>query len=112
MTMLRAGHLSTRASVQARTQSDDAQGGGTIAYITIGAIWCRPTQQGGRIAGRENIEGERITPRSLWEVECRPSVLLREDRRLVFGTTTLNIVGILSPDGDNIRRTLICEEVK
>jgi len=104
----RLGDFRTRATIQERVRTDDSQGGDTHRYVTVASIWCRARGTG----GEEFRAAQRSNPKITWEVESRFSTELRANRRLVFGSTVLNIVAVLDPGGNRLRSLSLCEELQ
>ena len=103
---VRAGRLRHRVTIQSRSQSLNEYGEPSNSWASAGSVWAavEPARQG---EGKE-ADGRQATATHL--VTIRYLAGVDPTDRVVFGSRTLDIVGVANPEERNDRLLLTCRE--
>lgn len=103
---MRAGHLRRRIAIQALTEGTDAAGGPTRAYTTFATVWAALEPSN----GRESDQADAYTARVTTKITIRYLTGLVPTMRVLYGTRTFNILGVIDVEERHETMVLQCEE--
>lgn len=105
---MRIGNLNFCAYLQERVTTPDDMGGEEVVYRTVRAVYisARP------VTGTEEVKHAKQTSRISHLVETWYSSGIKEDQRLVFGATVLQVHATYDPTGKRHKLIAECEEVR
>jgi len=98
------------AYVRSRTQAADGIGGYTDSWANGSAIACRVAPYSSR-QGTDEVMAERIGARTAWTVTLPAATVVTTDNRLVVGSRTFEVVGVLAAHSWETARRVVCVEV-
>lgn len=89
---MQRGKLSEKVTVQRATKTQTAIGGDTVTWSTIATYWCDPVF----LPGQEIESAGQKWAVNRWRIRTQynPSVTLRAEDRLAWGSRTLNITDV------------------
>ncbi len=96
------------AQVQRRTLTSDGAGGYTESWNTVATVACRVAPSGQ--SPQERVIAERLTATSVWTITLPAETDVRPADRLLVGTRTFEVAGVLARS-EEIARRVICTEV-
>ena len=106
MSVVRAGDLIHRVTVQETVRSDDGAGGHTLSFVGRATVSARVMGTG----GREVMEAKKLNPKITHVVRMRWRSDVDATQRLLFDGRALNIVAAYDPDGMRTELLVQCEE--
>jgi len=100
--------LPDTAQVQRRSLTGDGAGGFTESWSTVATVACRVAPSGQ--SPQERVIAERLTATSVWTVTLPALTDVQSADRIVVGTRTFEVIGVLARS-DELARRVVCTEV-
>lgn len=95
-----------RITLQNPSMVSDGQGGWTTSWPAIATIWANVKEK----AASEFSQAHKLTGSIKYDITIRFRSDVDEKTRIVYGARTLNITGVINPDGQKRYLNLICSD--
>ncbi|MBX6770879.1 MAG: head-tail adaptor protein [Chloroflexi bacterium] len=101
--------LPDTAQVQRVARTSDGMGGFTESWSTVTTVACRVSPSGNTTA--EQVVAERVQDRVLWTLTLPAQMDVTAADRIVVGSRTFEVVGVLAPRSYELATRVVAVEV-
>ena len=107
MTMVRAGRMRQKVTIQQLADTQDAQGGRSETWTTYQEVWAAITP----LRGREYFAADQAQSRVTHTIRCRWLTGVTPKMRIVLDSRTFRIQSAINEEERDIILLLMCEEI-
>lgn len=102
--------LTDTCEIQTYTEVDAGYGNTKLTWETTATVACRVATMG-QLIPRESLTEEQITTMSLWRVSLPAETAVAINQRVIGRGHTLEVIGVNSPQTNEIIRRVIAKEI-